>query len=138
MTEPIPIAVAVVICNGNVLIGRRPEGASLAGYWEFPGGKVHRGESDEAAAARECLEETGLAVRIGRLLVETCWQYENGAVRLRFFVAEPLDASAPQAPFRWAPLGELGQYAFPPANAEVLRLLDDFASRSGFPAGRPL
>ncbi len=52
------IAIAVVEHDGNFLIGLRPSGAVLGGLWEFPGGKVEPDETPEAAAARECLEET--------------------------------------------------------------------------------
>src|SRR5437764_2006476 len=61
-TMPTPIAVAVVEKDGHFLVGQRPEGVSLAGLWEFPGGKIEPGESPEAAAVRECLEETGVDV----------------------------------------------------------------------------
>ena len=50
LMPPTPIAVAVVRYDGKFLIGRRPEGVPLAGLWEFPGGKVHAGETPEAAA----------------------------------------------------------------------------------------
>ena len=55
-----PIAIAVVLHNDCVLIGVRPAGATLAGLWEFPGGKIEAGETPNEAAERECLEETGL------------------------------------------------------------------------------
>ena len=65
-SEPVSIAVAVVQHAGTVLIGRRAPEAPLGGLWEFPGGKVGPDETPGEAAARECREETGLAVRIGR------------------------------------------------------------------------
>ncbi|WP_287104162.1 NUDIX domain-containing protein, partial [Brevundimonas sp.] len=53
MTEAIPtvlvVAVALIDVDGRVLIAKRPEGKTLAGLWEFPGGKVERGERPEAA-----------------------------------------------------------------------------------------
>lgn len=118
---PQPIAVAVVSHGGRVLIGRRPAGAALAGLWEFPGGKVHEGETPHDAAARECLEETGLAVRVAGLLAEVEHAYSHGLVRITFFAADPLDPAAPpRKPFRWVPMGELHQYQFPEANREVV------------------
>lgn len=118
------IAVAVVQRESSVLIAPRPSGAPLAGLWEFPGGKILPGESLQEAAARECLEETGLAVRIVRRLAEETWQYPHGRLRLHFLAAEPLDASGkPRPPFRWVPVGELDRYEFPPANADVIRRL---------------
>ena len=66
--SPTPIAVAVVEHDGRYLVGQRPAHVPLGGFWEFPGGKVERGETPEAAAIRECLEETGLTVHIQRVL----------------------------------------------------------------------
>ncbi len=53
-------AVALVDIDGRVLIARRPEGKAMAGLWEFPGGKLHQGETPEAALIRELQEELGI------------------------------------------------------------------------------
>jgi len=131
--EPVPIAVAVVMDGGRVLIGPRAPGKPLAGLWEFPGGKAAPGESVQAAAERECMEETGLRVRVVRVLDETTWSYEHAAVRLVFFEAVPQDPTAePKQPFVWVAVGQLGQYAFPPANGGILaKLLAANAPSSG-------
>src|ERR1700750_1019880 len=57
------VAVALVDPDGRVLIAQRPEGKSMAGLWEFPGGKVEAGETPEAALIRELAEELGIAVK---------------------------------------------------------------------------
>lgn len=54
------VAVAMVDGDGRVLLAQRPEGKSLAGLWEFPGGKLEPGERPEAALARELAEELGI------------------------------------------------------------------------------
>ena len=69
-SAPLQIAVAVVTHGDRVLVGRRAANAEhAAGLHEFPGGKVEPGESPSAAAVRETLEEAGLSIRIGPLLV---------------------------------------------------------------------
>ena len=65
---PTDIAIAVVEQHGQFLIGQRPADVALGGLWEFPGGKVEPGELPVNAAIRECLEETGLVVRISKLI----------------------------------------------------------------------
>jgi mutator protein MutT len=131
-SEPTPIAVAVVQDSGRVLIGRRRPEGPLAGYWEFPGGKVGPGETPNQAAARECREETGLDVHVGKLHLELVYPYEHGPVQLYFFAAAAADPTqAPAQPFQWVPLSDLDQYAFPPANAAVLDLLAQKARQAG-------
>ncbi len=121
---PTEIAVTVVLQADKVLIGPRPAGATLEGFWEFPGGKVQPGETPSQTAVRECQEETGLAVRVGRLLTETEHAYPHGRVRLWFFEAEPIrPEQTPRAPFRWVRLAELVEYRFPEANRTVLAQL---------------
>src|SRR5947209_7478611 len=58
------IAIAVVEQDGRFLVGRRPAGVPLAGLSEFPGGKIEPQETAEAAAVRECFEETGIVVEV--------------------------------------------------------------------------
>jgi mutator protein MutT len=127
----VAIAVAVVqrrgVTNRGVefLIGLRPEGAPLAGYWEFPGGKVQTGEAAEAAAVRECQEETGLAVHVLSEYPAVAHSYAHGHLLLRFFACEVVGDSAlePDSRFRWVPRRELADYQFPPANRALLAAL---------------
>jgi 8-oxo-dGTP diphosphatase len=115
------VAVAVVEHQGAVLVGRRASDQTLGGFWEFPGGKVQPGEEPAAAACRECLEETGLAIGNLRLLREVEHRYVHAAVRISFFAAEPEDPLVrPHEPFAWVPIPALSAYAFPPANREVI------------------
>ena len=121
---PTRIAIAVVEHDGRYLIGRRGEGAPLAGLWEFPGGKIQAGETAELAAARECLEETGLAVEVGPAYPSVSHQYAHGEVALEFFACRPLEpARIPKAPFRWVLAADLGDYEFPEANGGLVAYL---------------
>ena len=112
-TTPTRIAIAVVEHSGRYLIGRRSEGAPLAGLW-----------TAEQAAARECLEETGLAVEVGPAFSQVVHQYAHGKVALEFFVGRPLEPEqAPKSPFRWVLAAELDQYEFPEANGGLVAYL---------------
>ena len=74
----------------KVLLVRRGPGQSGAGFWEFPGGKVESGESEEAALLRELKEELALEVRIKNFLGENIFQYSNKKICLRVYCAEIL------------------------------------------------
>lgn len=118
------IAIAVVERDGNFLVGVRPAGQPLAGYDEFPGGRVESGETPEQAAVRECFEETGISVEIiGRY--DDCWHdYTHDTVHLHFFECRVLESTQqPSQPFRWVARAELAALQFPEANQPLVRLL---------------
>lgn len=118
------IAVAVVEHEGRYLIGLRARGVPLAGCWEFPGGKLMPGETPAAAAVRECLEETGLVVRVSGEYPSTDYDYPHARVRLHFFSGQCVVQQRPLPErFRWVTASELAQFAFPPANAALVARL---------------
>jgi len=119
----VEVAVAVVEHDGKFLIGRREAPAALAGLWEFPGGKVELHETPAAAAVRECLEETGLSVRVVDSYPSVNHEYAHAAVRLHFFACAVVEPREPPPRFRWIAPNELGDYEFPPANAALIERL---------------
>jgi mutator protein MutT len=122
--SPIPIAIAVVEHDGKFLIGKRPEGVALAGLWEFPGGKVEPGETAQQAAARECLEETGIEIEVGPAYPAVVHQYDHARVKLEFFACRVKDSRRqPHPRFIWAPTANLAHYEFPAANKALIAFL---------------
>jgi len=125
----LPIAIAVVEHEGQVLIGRRAADVELGGLWEFPGGKIGADETAEQAAVRECREETGLEVEVVSLDSTVDHHYDRPgreplAVRLHFFLCRPRPGQlAPLAPFRWVETGDLENYPFPEANRAIVEKL---------------
>ncbi|MBX7167465.1 MAG: (deoxy)nucleoside triphosphate pyrophosphohydrolase [Pirellulales bacterium] len=119
--EPQQIAVALVLDGDWALVGVRPEGKPLAGYYEFPGGKIETGETPDAAAVRETREETGLDVEPVRELLTTQHVYPHGHVELHFILARVRgDMRPPRFPFAWLRAARLERLCFPPANAPLL------------------
>ncbi len=124
---PIEVSIAVVKSGRSFLVGIRPEGVPLAGFAEFPGGKLLSGESPQAAAVRECREETGLAVEVTGEYPSTMHCYEHGLLHIHFFRCRTANdspqGSKPRPPFRWVESEELANLQFPAANAQLMRLL---------------
>jgi len=76
--------------EGRFLACLRPHGKHLAGFWEFPGGKVEANEAPEVALIRELHEELGVLVQVGAPLEPVIWNYDRGCIRLLpFFCAIP-------------------------------------------------
>ena len=82
------VAAAILDRTGRVLIAQRPAGKHMAGRWEFPGGKVAPGESEEAALARELAEELGIEVTGARAMMRLQHRYPDRSVELSMWVVE--------------------------------------------------
>jgi len=80
------VAAALIDALGRVLIAQRPAGKHMAGRWEFPGGKVAPGESEEAALARELQEELGIIVAEARPMMRLTHRYPDRDVELSMWV----------------------------------------------------
>lgn len=120
------VTAALIWREGKVLIAKRKEGTHLAGYWEFPGGKREQGESLEACLEREVLEELGIAVRAGKILTRVDYDYGSKAIRLHVFDCTLLygDPKAIECQeVQWVAPCELERFVFPPADAEVIKVL---------------
>jgi len=120
------IALALVWRDGRLLVTRRPEGVHLAGYWEFPGGKIKAGESAEHAAEREVVEEVGIRCRARERRPSLSYDYPERSVVLHPVDCDWLKGEARLmgvSAARWVTAVELGEYAFPPANAALVELL---------------
>jgi len=122
-------AAAMVDVNGLVLVQRRPDGGAHARLWEFPGGKLHRGESPEEALTRELEEELGIGVEIADLsragFVSQAWGTRH--LLLLLFICrewrghpEALHATG----LRWLRPAELYALAMPPADLPLIGILD--------------
>jgi mutator protein MutT len=122
-TRPTCVGIGLIRRGESYLIRQRPEQTVYAGYWEFPGGKCETGETPSETTARECLEETGLVVVVGRLRRVIEHRYAHGHVRLHFFDCEPADALAEPdsgSGCCWVPATLLPSLRFPEANELIL------------------
>jgi A/G-specific adenine glycosylase len=121
------IAVGVVQKGRRLLITRRKPEGLLGGLWEFPGGKLHRGESAASACARELAEEVGLAVVVHERIARVRHAYTHFKIVMDVFRCTPLKGrvrlNGPVA-YKWVTLSELQAYPFPKANSKFIPLLE--------------
>jgi len=82
------VTAAIIQNEGKYFIARRGPTEKLAGYWEFPGGKVEDGESLSDCLQRELKEELGISSKIGDILITSDYVYEHGHIQLVAMVAE--------------------------------------------------
>lgn len=82
------VAAALYDRDGRVLIAERPAGKHMAGRWEFPGGKVHVGESEADAVARELREELGIDVASSHPFMRLTHSYDDRDVELSMWIVE--------------------------------------------------
>lgn len=122
----IHVAVGVIIKDKKILIAQRMSGQHLEGFWEFPGGKLEKGESAESALARELEEELSIKVERSQFLFDLEYDYPEKSVKLSIFtvsefVGRPLGAEG--QPLVWCHIDELSNYTFPPANDPIVKYL---------------
>jgi len=132
-TVEIPVTAAVLVHGGAVLIARRPPGDSLAGKWEFPGGKIEAGETPQQCLAREMAEEFGIQVEVGDFWGQSVHADPGKHIRLMAYaVVWTGGQMAPTSHSAWrfvAPQ-QLAGYDLAPADRAIARMV---ARRLGNP-----
>jgi 8-oxo-dGTP diphosphatase len=126
----IDVTAALMIENGRVLIARRRPGASQAGLWEFPGGKVRPGESRAQCLEREIQEELGIRIAVEEFFGESVYAYEDKTIRLLAYRVRKEGgemALNDHAELAWVALGDLGRYRFCPADQPFVETLQKTA-----------
>jgi 8-oxo-dGTP diphosphatase len=124
------VAVALVDVDGRVLIARRPEGKTLAGLWEFPGGKVEAGERPEVALIREIKEELTIDVEQSCLapLTFASHSYEEFHLLMPLYVCrrwKGVVTATEGQELQWVKPLKLRDYPMPPADLPLIPHLID-------------
>jgi len=123
MTRSIRVVAAVVERNGKYLITQRRPEAVLPLLWEFPGGRVEEGESDEKALRREMQERLAVEIEVEDQLATSVHDYESYSVTLVVYRASLLsDKLQPKRvnAFHWVASEDFGRYQFPPADRATM------------------
>lgn len=119
----IPVVAGFLKKGSQILVGQRPENNSLAGQWEFPGGKIESGESPEGALTRELREELGIEVQVGDLKLACTHNYGDVNILILFYeVLYWKGEPKPQHHMKieWIDPSELQTREIPEANRKIL------------------
>ncbi|EKN3346679.1 8-oxo-dGTP diphosphatase MutT [Yersinia ruckeri] len=121
------IAVGIIRnAQQEIFITQRAVNAHMAGFWEFPGGKIELGETPDAALYRELLEETGIVVQNAIPIKTLEHHFSDRIVTLMFYLVEQWQGEPfgrEGQPMRWVKQSELQAEEFPPANLSIVELL---------------
>ncbi|MGB1153614.1 MAG: 8-oxo-dGTP diphosphatase MutT [Paracoccaceae bacterium] len=124
-------AVALIDRDGRVLLAQRPEGKSMAGLWEFPGGKVEKGETPEAALVRELHEELGIETWDSCLapLTFASHKYEDFHLLMPLYacrkwsgIVQPKEGQT----LKWVAARDLSKYPMPAADLPLIPILREW------------
>ena len=124
----IPVVTAIMKKGNEVLLGQRPEGNTLAGLWEFPGGKLELGESPKEALRRELREELGIDAKVGDLKIANSHQFGDKGILLMFYEV-PYWTGEPKSihhnELRWVKKEDISNLEIPDTNRVVLEEILD-------------
>ena len=124
-------AVALIDVDGRILLAQRPDGKSMAGLWEFPGGKIEAGETPEVALIRELYEELGIETWESCLapLTFASHSYESFHLLMPLFACrkwsgqmQPREGQT----LKWVKSKDLRNYPMPPADIPLIPILRDW------------
>jgi 8-oxo-dGTP diphosphatase len=123
-------ACALIDSDGRILLAQRPEGKSLAGLWEFPGGKVEPGETPEETLVRELEEELGIKTKVACLapLTFASHSYDTFHLLMPLYVCrryEGIPQGREGQALKWVKPLALRDYPMPPADEPLIPMLQD-------------
>lgn len=124
----IPVACAIIIHEGKVLLAQRSESMDLPGKWEFPGGKLEEGEQPESCLIREIREELAIDIRVSAALTPVEFDYPTKTILLLPFVAQWIGGEidlAEHAQWAWHDQNQLFSLDLAPADLPILHELTE-------------
>jgi 8-oxo-dGTP diphosphatase len=119
------VVAALIVKDGKVLVCQRTRHQTMPLKWEFPGGKIEKGEQPRDALRRELEEELGIDVQVGEEVARICHRYKTGnSVELRFFLVHRYQGEIENRIFkdiRWSDPSELPNYDFLEADLTLVK-----------------
>lgn len=123
----IAVVAGLIVKDGKLLIAQRPGDKHMGGRWEFPGGKIEKGESPEKALARELSEELGIEVKVGRIYHAVMHSYPEKDVLLLFYRCSLISGKPipiEEADVRWIEEKELRSYDWAEADIPAVQWIE--------------
>ncbi len=118
--KDVDVAIALIERDGKYFIQKRPAKGLLADLWEFPGGKVEKGESSEEALYREVKEELGVQVRAAKFVMNLVHFYTEFRVKLHVWLCEPVSWPKEDKTHNWVTLKDISNYPMPSGSAKIV------------------
>jgi len=135
MSKAIAVTAAILVKSGKVFAARRKPGSHLAGYWEFPGGKLKSGESPEECLKRELTEEFGITTKVGMFVGESIYDYGTKLVHLMAYQVEHLAGDfqlIDHDDMRWLTLADVDTVEWAPADIPLVEQYKTMAGTAAY------
>lgn len=121
------VTAAIITNEDKILITQRAKADKLSLKWEFPGGKIEKGETPEACLKREIMKELNLDIDVLEYMGSTIYKYETGEINLIAYKAIIISGEIKMNVHndaRWVTIDELESYDLAPADIELIKLID--------------
>lgn len=122
----INVVAAAIEKDGLIFCAQRPEGKSLGGFWEFPGGKLEKGETPEEALIREIKEEFDSEIEVISFLNEASHEYDFGIVTMKTYLSKLINGELKlleHQDSKWLPIEELSELEWAPVDIPAVKCL---------------
>lgn len=128
------VTAAIIQRDGQILAARRKQGCHMAGFWEFPGGKIEPGESPEECLQRELKEELNINFKIGPFFEESYYDYGTKQIRLLSYFVDYIDGTLTLEAHdqtKWLQPHQLHSLQWAPADIPIVEKLVQYISANG-------
>lgn len=126
MKPHLRVTAAMIEKDGTFLCARKAEGKSLAGYWEFPGGKLEAGETPQECLARELKEELNIECKVIAHITTNIHEYDDKTVELMAYSVEWVSGEitlVDHDAIKWLPVDQLERLKWAPADVPLVKRL---------------
>ena len=124
--QVINVVAAAIKKDGLIFCAQRPEGKSLGGFWEFPGGKLENGETPEDALIREIKEEFDSEIEVISFLNEASYEYDFGIVTMKTYLSKLINGELKlleHQDSKWLPIEALSELEWAPVDIPAVKCL---------------